>query len=71
MTQETSCPAPAEPPGPGRRVHQLPAGPDTVRVGVIDPAAPPVLTVDPGDEVALSTWGHWGDRVTPQTVMED
>ncbi|WP_158684618.1 acetamidase/formamidase family protein [Amycolatopsis orientalis] len=38
---------------------------------MIDTAAPPVLTVDPGDEVALSTWGHWGNRVTPATVMED
>ncbi|MGW6273790.1 acetamidase/formamidase family protein [Streptomyces sp. NPDC055060] len=55
----------------GGRTHDLPAGPDTVRVGVIDPAAPPVLTVDPGDEVTLSTWGHWGNRVTPDTVMED
>lgn len=55
----------------GGRVHDLPAGPDTVRVGVIDPDAPPVLTVDSGDEVTLSTWGHWGNRVTPDTAMED
>ncbi|MGW2592692.1 acetamidase/formamidase family protein [Streptomyces sp. NPDC001515] len=55
----------------GGRVHDLPAGPDTVRVGVIDPDAPPVLTIDSGDEVTLSTWGHWGNRVTPDTVMED
>ncbi|WP_051821518.1 MULTISPECIES: acetamidase/formamidase family protein [unclassified Streptomyces] len=71
MTRESLCPAPAASPGPGHRVHDLPAGPDTVRVGVIDPAAPPVLTIDPGDEVTLSTWGHWGDKVTPDTVMED
>lgn len=71
MTRGTTCPAPADAPGPGRRVHELPAGPDTVRVGVIDPATPPVLTVDPGDEVALSTWGHWGNKVTRDTVMED
>ncbi|WP_461016939.1 acetamidase/formamidase family protein [Streptomyces daliensis] len=38
---------------------------------MIDPAAPPVLTIDPGDEVTLSTWGHWGNRVTPDIVMED
>ncbi|MET8574050.1 acetamidase/formamidase family protein [Streptomyces sp. NPDC005012] len=55
----------------GGRVHDLPAGPGTVRVGVIDPGAPPVLSIDPGDEVTLSTWGHWGNRVTPDTVMED
>lgn len=55
----------------GGRVHDLPAGPDTVRVGVIDAATPPVLTIDPGDEVVLSTWGHWGNQVTPGTVMGD
>lgn len=54
-----------------RRVHDLPAGPDTVRVGVIDAAAPTVLTVEPGDEVTLTTWGHWGNQVTPQTTMDD
>lgn len=53
------------------RVHHLPAGPDTVRVGIIDPAATPVLTVDPGDEVAMSTWGHWGNQVTPETGIGD
>lgn len=53
------------------RIHHLPAGPDTVRVGVIDASAPAVLTIDPGDEVTLSTWGHWGNQVTPETVIED
>ncbi|MGN5237231.1 MULTISPECIES: acetamidase/formamidase family protein [unclassified Rhodococcus (in: high G+C Gram-positive bacteria)] len=57
--------------GEQHRVHHLPAGPDTVRVGVIDAAAPPVLTVNPGDEVTLSTWGHWGNQVTPETVIGD
>lgn len=66
MTRETT-PSPVR----GGRVHDLPAGPDTVRVGVIDPDAPPVLSIDSGDEVTLSTWGHWGNRVTPDTVMED
>ncbi len=51
--------------------HRLPATVDTVRVGVIDPAHEAVLTVDPGDEVVLSTWGHWGNRVTPQVEMAD
>lgn len=54
-----------------RRVHQLPASESTVRVGVIDPHAAPVLTVRPGDEVVFSTWGHWGGHVTPQTRLED
>lgn len=52
-------------------VHHLPAGPETVRVGVIDAAFPPVLEIDPGDEVTLSTWGHWGNRVTPTVQMAD
>lgn len=56
---------------PGPRVHHLPASHETVSVGVIDPARPPVLTLDPGDEVVLSTWGHWGNQVTPQTTMAD
>src|SRR5699024_834262 len=53
------------------RVHQLPASEETVSVGVIDPALPPALTIDPGDEVVLSTWGHWGGGVTPHTRMAD
>ncbi|MCG3189152.1 MAG: hypothetical protein LKCHEGNO_01425 [Burkholderiaceae bacterium] len=44
-------------------VHRLDAGPDTVRVGVIDRAFPPLLTIDPGDEVRLSTLGLWGGEV--------
>lgn len=55
----------------GPRIHQLPANHHTVRVGVIDAAAPPVLSVRPGDEVNFSTWGHWGNRVTPETQMAD
>lgn len=55
----------------GGRVHHLPAGPETVRVGVIDAAAPPVLTIESGNEVVLSTWAHWGNQVTPQTKMSD
>lgn len=50
---------------------QLLAGPETVRVGVIDAATPAVLTVQPGDVVVLSTWGHWGNQVTPRTKMSD
>ncbi|MEU4837541.1 acetamidase/formamidase family protein [Nocardia testacea] len=67
-----SAAAAANPTGTGQHlVHHLPAGPDTVRVGVIDAATPPVLTVRSGDEVTLSTWGHWGNQVTPETAMGD
>lgn len=59
-------PAPATP-----RVHHLPASPSTVRVGVIDPAAPPVLSIHPGDDVIFSTWGHWGGLVTRHTTIAD
>lgn len=52
-------------------LHHLPASPDSVSVGVIDPAAAPVLSVEPGDEIVFSTWGHWGGLVTPQTRMTD
>jgi len=65
-----ALPHPGQADGTGR-THHLPAGPDTVRVGIIDPAAPPVLTIEPGDEVTLSTWGHWGNQVTPGTAMSD
>lgn len=53
------------------QVHTLPASPSSVRVGVIDPLAPPVLSVRPGDDVVFSTWGHWGGHVTSQTRMTD
>src|SRR5699024_9598146 len=53
------------------QVHQLHASEETVSVGVIDPTLPPALTIDPGDEVVLSTWGHWGGGVTPHTQMAD
>lgn len=61
-----TAPAPAE-----RLVHHLSAGPEAVRVGVIDPTAPPVLNIASGDEVVLSTWGHWGNQVTPDIGMSD
>lgn len=51
--------------------HVLPASSETVRVGVIDQAHPPVLTVEPGDIVVLETWNHWADGVTPDTTLED
>lgn len=44
-------------------IHRLAAGPDTVRVGLIDRSFPPVLTIDPGDEVHLSTLSLWAGEV--------
>lgn len=44
-------------------IHRLEAGPDTVRVGLIDRGYPPLLTIDPGDEVHLSTLGLWAGEV--------
>lgn len=49
----------------------LPATEDTVRVGVIDPTAAPVLTVADGDEVILETLGPWGGRVVDGTQISD
>lgn len=44
-------------------IHRLDAGPDTIRVGLIDRSFPPLLTIDPGDEVYLSTLGLWAGEV--------
>lgn len=52
-------------------VHELYASTETVRVGAIDAAHPPVLTVSSGDEVILSTWTAWGNGVTPATTLKD
>jgi acetamidase/formamidase len=46
-------------------VHELPANGSTVRVGVIDAAIPPVLSIADGDEVVMQTWSHWGGQVVP------
>jgi len=52
-------------------IHRLEAGPDTVRVGLIDRSFPPLLTVDPGDEVHLSTLGLWAGEVAFGAPFED
>lgn len=52
-------------------IHRLPANPSTTRVGVIDAAIPPVLTVDSGDTVELSTLSLWGGEVTPATTFDE
>ena len=43
--------------------HRLHAGAETVRVGLIDRSYPPLLTVDSGDEVDLSTLSLWAGEV--------
>jgi acetamidase/formamidase len=52
-------------------VHRLAATPETVKVGVIDAAHPPVLTVTSGDEVELETWSHWGGKVLPGMSLDE
>ena len=51
--------------------HRLEAAPDTVRVGLIDRSYPPLLTVESGDEVELSTWGLWAGEVPFDASFED
>src|SRR5699024_483431 len=53
------------------KLHRLQAklGSDAVNVGVIDPLASPILHVQSGDEVEISTLGNWGGLVTPDTDM--
>lgn len=50
--------------------HELPATDATVRVGVIDAANPPVLTIENGDEVVLQTLSHWAGQVVPGMDLE-
>lgn len=45
--------------------HYIPATKETVTVGVIDQGFAPILTVDPGDEVKMQTWGLWANAVKP------
>ena len=55
--------APALPPTPTGRIHELPSTPETVRVGAMDPAAGPAVTVDSGDVVHYpNTWVNWADQ---------
>lgn len=45
------------------KVHTLRSTPQTVRVGELDPAAPPVLEIESGDVVHYpDTWVHWGNE---------
>lgn len=45
--------------------HTVESTPDTVRSGYLDPAAKPVATILPGDNVSYPhTWTHWGNEAT-------
>lgn len=45
------------------RLHTLASTPQTIRSGVLDPAAKPVLTIRSGDVVHYpDTWLHWGNK---------
>ncbi len=46
-------------------VHTVESTTDTVRSGYLDPTAPAVATVQPGDVVSYPhTWTHWGNEAT-------
>lgn len=46
-------------------VHELPSTAETVRFGILDPAARPALTIRSGDVVHYpDTWLHWGNQPT-------
>ena len=46
-------------------VHVVESTTDTVRSGYLDPGAPPVATIEPGDVVSYpNTWTHWGNEAT-------
>jgi acetamidase/formamidase len=45
------------------RIHTLPSTHETVRVGAMDPAAPPALEIESGDVVHYpNTWVNWADE---------
>jgi len=52
-------------------LHRLAADEGTVRVGVIDAADQPVLTIDSGDEVIMETLSHWAGQVEPGMGLDD
>lgn len=50
--------------------HQLPANETTVRIGIIDAAHSPVLSIADGDDVTMQTWSHWGGQVVPGMELD-
>lgn len=57
--QAVSEPLPVTKP---RTIHRVVSSDDTVRVGILDPRAAPVATIDSGDLVAYpNTWVNWAN----------
>src|SRR6267143_2343613 len=50
--------------------HMLPATPESVQWGWLDPKEPPKLTIQSGDTVSIETWYHALDQIQPGTSME-
>jgi acetamidase/formamidase len=47
------------------KVHTVESTSGTVRSGFLDPSAPPVAVIEPGDVVSYpDTWFHWGNEAT-------
>jgi acetamidase/formamidase len=45
------------------KVHTVESTSEKVRSGFLDPSAPPVATIEPGDVVSYpDTWFHWGNE---------
>ena len=53
-----------------RKVHTLPATPETVHTGFYDNSLPPVLTIDSGDVVILETMNLFDDQLTTGMTFE-
>lgn len=53
------------------RHHWLRATEETVKLGAIDRADPPVLTIDSGDEVSIETWSGWGNAIGKASSLDD
>jgi acetamidase/formamidase len=48
---------------PARRTHTVESNRDTVRIGAMDPALPPIVTIDSGDIVHYpNTWVNWANE---------
>lgn len=48
---------------PAARVHTVESNEQTVRVGVVDPKAEPIVTIESGDVVRyVNTWINWGNE---------
>src|SRR5271170_8502584 len=55
---------------PAGRHYSLPATPDTVQWGWLDPNEKPRLTIDSGDTVSVETWYHALDQIKPDLSMD-